>query len=248
MGLADRVERDFKQDELRRRESARRATEAAEAEALQRRDQPELVFKRHEQEREPPRPEPSSAQDWQRWTLAEIEYAVDTLRDATGMVLGQKSREVRDALGAEVDLLRRQLAQLRAEFDADRGIKHLHEEIAAARADVPQIPAIEERVAAEQAGMKKEIARLRSELKSTRDKVADLRVENSQVNHALSLLEKKQLPKPSIQVSLSTPDSSFILRDEDRGALSAWQRFLDCALTSNSDAEASVKGRTNGAA
>ena len=191
----------------------------------------------------PPKAAPVQQSAWWEWVKTHVDREIDALREATGQALAMKAGEVRAALSAEIDLIKRQVAQLRAEFDADRGIKALQAEIAAARASVPKLPAIAADLEAEQAAMRKEIARLTRELTAAQTRITNVHVELSQTRYDLSKLESKT-PKPVVTVTLSTPQSSFVVRDDDPGASAAWQRFLENVVQSNPAAE----GRVNGSA
>ena len=92
------------------------------------------------------------------------------LSDAIGEALGMKARGAPRARRRD-RLLRRQLVQLRAEFDADRGIKALHAEVASARADVPKVPDLVAAFEAKQATLTREVATMKRELATTRDKL-----------------------------------------------------------------------------
>ena len=165
------------------------------------------------------------------------------MEEAIGQALGMKAAELRRAFRDEVDPLRRQVAQLRAEFDADRNLKALHKEIEDARRDVPRLPDVEARFAAKQAEAKREIASLKKELAATRERLTLVHTELGQVRYQVG-----KSPKPAVTVTLNTPESSFIVRDDDPAASAAWQRFVENVVESNPDATAQIEGRVNGTA
>ena len=204
----------------------------ADSDAVSRRDGATsgLIYKtrvRQPRDRELAAPAPPIAPGeqvaWWQWVdtriAHDIETLVDTLYEAIGQVIATERRSAR----AEVDLLRRQLAQLRAEFDADRGLKALQAEVAAARADVPKLPDVEARFAAKHAEARREIASLKKELEATRARLTLVHTELGTVRYQF----EKKSPKPVVTVSFNTPESSFVVQDDDPAASEAWRRFAE---------------------
>ena len=166
------------------------------------------------------------------------------MREAVGQALGMKAGEVRAQLRDEIDLLRRQLTQLRAEFDAARGLEALQAEIAAARASVPKLPDLEAQFESKQSETRRELARLKHELASTKERLTLVHTELATTRFNLSRLESAP-PKPVITVSLNTPDSSFVVKDDDPSAATAWREFLENVARNNPTAEGHINGKAN---
>ena len=123
---------------------------------------------------------------------------------------------------------------LREEVAVERKLKALKEEI-------PRLPDLEAQFESKQAETRREIARLKRELSVTRERLSNVHVELSQTRYGLSVLENKS-PKPVVTVTLTTPDSSFVVRDDDPAASVAWQRFFENVVEFNPDLEGRVNG------
>jgi chromosome segregation ATPase len=138
----------------------------------------------------------------------------------------------------EYDLLRRELAVLRGEVGVERRLQALKAEIAVAKAEIPQVPAIEARVTAELAAHKTEIERLEAQLKTTKDRLSNLR------DYTLTQMERKQAkraaPEPAIEIKLETSATQFVMRDIDPAAMDAWRNFVAGMLQAQQDAETTL--------
>jgi hypothetical protein len=123
----------------------------------------------------------ATEQPWWERVQEYVDYRVDVLRDAVGEALGTVTNKLceqlerEDAvLKRENKLLRREFAVLREEVRVERGLRDLHEEVAEARKQMPKVPAIAERLRAEQ-----NIARV------------DISTEQSKLRHDLSVLKAR---------------------------------------------------------
>ena len=181
---------------------------------------------------------PGEQVSWWEWVQRHVDYRLEALEEAIGQALGMKAGELRRALTAEIDLLKRQVAQLRAEFDADRNLRALQAEIQAARADVPKFPDL----AAKQTEMRKEVANLKRELEATRNRLTLVHIELGTTRYQL----EKKFAKPTVTVTLNTPEFSFVVKDDDPSASAAWQRFMENVVESNPTAK--FEGQTDGKA
>ena len=202
--------------------------------ALERRDATGgLVYKTHINGPSPPKSAPAQQGAWWEWVRTHVTREQEALVEAVGVVIASKCGEVKDQLSSEIVLLKRELTILPEEVAVERKLKALKEEI-------PRLPALEAQLDAKQAETRKEIARLRKELSVTRDRLTVVHGELSQTRFNLSRLEST--PKPVVTVTLSTPQSTFIVRDDDPAAAAAWRGFLENVVESNPDLEGRVNG------
>ena len=182
--------------------------------------------------------------------LALLRHEAASLRDEVERerALSAKAADIeRTQRETEYDLLRRELAVLRGEVGVERGFQALKAEIAVAKAEIPQVPAIEARVTAELAAHKTETERLEAQLKTTKDRLSNLR------DYTLTQMERKQAkratPEPAIEIKLETSATQFVMRDIDPAAMDAWRNFVAGMLQAQQDAETTLSiTRATGAA
>lgn len=182
--------------------------------------------------------------------LALLSHEAASLRDEVERerALSAKAADIeRTQRETEYDLLRRELAVLRGEVGVERGFQALKAEIAVAKAEIPQVPAIEAQVTAELAAHKTETERLEAQLKTTKDMLSNLR------DYTLTQMERKQAkratPEPAIEIKLETSATQFVMRDIDPAAMDAWRNFVAGMLQAQQDAETTLSiTRATGAA
>ena len=197
-----------------------------------------MIYKTRVNRRDEPPPKATSALQapWWRWVEEHVTREQEALVEAVGVVIASKCGEVKDQLSSEIVLLKRELTVLREEVAVERKLKALKEEI-------PRLPAIEAQLDAKQAETKKEIARLRKELSVTKDRLTLVHTELATTRFNLSQLESKS-PKPQVTVTLSTPESSFVLQDDSTGASEMWRRLIENVVENNPGAEGHINGAT----
>jgi septal ring factor EnvC (AmiA/AmiB activator) len=72
-----------------------------------------------------------------------------------------------------------------------RGLRDLRDEVEEAREQVPKIPAIADRLTAEQKRLEAEQARLERELAKTKDRISKMRADQSIMSYGLDELRKQ---------------------------------------------------------
>ena len=118
---------------------------------------------------------------WAAWVDDRITAAIDVNNEAVGQALGEYCGQQIAPLKREIELLRREVTQLREHVELERGLKELRTVVDAARRQVPNFPKIVERLEAGQ-------SRLRREVADAKEKLGDLRVDASLTNHRLAEL------------------------------------------------------------
>jgi chromosome segregation ATPase len=108
---------------------------------------------------------------------------MDMMREAVAHVIGQTRREV-DGLKRELTLLQREFGVLRDEAKVERGLHDLRDEIAQARAQVPNVPAIAAQLEADQRALQRELDETKARLRATR-------VDVSVAGHRIAELDKE---------------------------------------------------------
>jgi hypothetical protein len=109
----------------------------------------------------------------------------------------------------------------------------LHDEVEVAKAEIPQVPAIEARITAKQSSLAAAQRRLEQELTKQKDRIGKLRVEQSLTDHGLKTLEQAQ--RPVVELKFVTDDGCcFSLKDAHPDAIATWRRFAHELVASNS--------------
>jgi chromosome segregation ATPase len=128
---------------------------------------------------------PATATDipWWEWVQQHCDYRMDMMREAVAHVIGQTRREV-DGLKRELTLLQREFGVLRDEAKVERGLHDLRDEIAQARAQVPNVPAIAAQLEADQRALQRELDETKARLRATR-------VDVSVAGHRIAELDKE---------------------------------------------------------
>ena len=122
----------------------------------------------------------SEHQSWQEW-VSDFVYAriAEFAEDA-----GKQTVRWLDEIRREQKLLEREVVQLREQLAIERGLASLRDEVADARAQVPKVPELVERLETQQ-------ARFKSELEKTQKRVSRVRVDQSIAAHRLADLAKE---------------------------------------------------------
>jgi chromosome segregation ATPase len=84
---------------------------------------------------------------WSQWTEACIDARIEQAASEMGKVVGELLTELRRELG----LLQRELTQLREQVGLERGLRDLRTEVEQARAEVPQMPKLMQKLEESQA-------------------------------------------------------------------------------------------------
>jgi hypothetical protein len=135
--------------------------------------------------------------------------------------------------------LEREIFVLRSELALERQVRALHDEVAAARAGVPKLPAIEARVNAKQSKLAAEQARLERELAKTKDRINKMRVEQSQADCRFAQHLKQS--EPAVELHFQTASASFAVRDLHPDAAAAWRDFCNDLASERQSPDASLR-------
>lgn len=128
--------------------------------------------------------------------------------------------------------MRREVAALREQIGLQRELESLRAQVAVAKAEIPQVPAIEARLNGEQAELKRELDRQARELAKQKDRLGKLRVDQSMTDFSLKKLERAQ--QPVIELKFVTEDGCcFSLKDANPGAVETWRRFAADLVAAN---------------
>jgi hypothetical protein len=125
---------------------------------------------------------------------------------------------------SELESLRREVVLLRGELGVDRGLAALHDEVAAAKSEVPKFDDLEARVDAGQVKLRTEHKRLERELAATKARLGKMRVAQSAADYRLS--EHIRERQPVIELKFESAASQFTMRDLHPDAAAAWRRFV----------------------
>jgi hypothetical protein len=160
---------------------------------------------------------------------AEYQLGVKELRDQVA-----RAKDAQAQAGEE--LLRRELAVLQKEVGLERAVRALHDEVEFAKAEVPQVPAIEARIDSRLSEMAAEQKRLQDELQKTMNRVSKMRVNQSITEYSLkeSLKELQHAQQPAVELKFVTEDGCcFSLKDANPGAVETWRRFAADLVAAN---------------
>jgi hypothetical protein len=156
--------------------------------------------------------ESGSDMAWQDWVEERIEQHLEPLNEVIGQAMAEWVGQRLDPLERELALLRHEFICLREDVALAKSLHELREEVATARKQIPKVPAIEARLGAEQTRLVAEQDRLQRELDVTKDKLANLRVEQGLDRHSISQLEKAA-SKTTASIEMETSVARFALRN-----------------------------------
>jgi hypothetical protein len=148
----------------------------------------------------------------------------------------RERQEQEDALTRyEIGIARREYAVLQKEIGLERAVRALHDEVEAAKTEIPRLPEIEARVDAKQSKLAAEQKRLGEELAKQKDRIGKLRVDQSVTEYGLKedLKELKRAQQPVVELKFESVDGQFTMRDMHPDAATAWRRFVAEMVASN---------------
>jgi hypothetical protein len=126
----------------------------------------------------------------------------------------EREREALRARAIEADRteregLRRDITLLREQIGLERGLRTLHDEVAAAHSEIPKLPAIVSQLQAEttiaRADADKKIATLERELNATKGRLRKARVEQSITSYKLAEPRAQNYPSRFVQIVVPFP-------------------------------------------
>jgi chromosome segregation ATPase len=141
------------------------------------------------------------------------------------------TRQAIETSRGECESLHRTINALREQLAIERGFAALKEDIAVAKADIPRLPDIEAQVNAKQAAYKREQDGFARELKTTKDRIGHLMVEQSQTNYNLKQLQHQR--PPVVELRFESEDGQFTMHDLHPDAATAWRRFAKEMIEAN---------------
>jgi hypothetical protein len=196
--------------------------------------QPELIYKKREDAAVASAPSQRGAsvaseteQAWWQWVDARIEAALEAHGEVVGEALGDFCGPQFAAQKGELELLRREVTQLREQVGLERGLRELRSEVEEARGQVPRLPEIVGQFKTEQ-------ARLQREVETTREKLKNLRVNQCLADRRLSQLSKATEARASaMEMKIQTTVSSFEMREVHPDAAATLRDFAAGALASH---------------
>jgi predicted nuclease with TOPRIM domain len=108
-----------------------------------------------------------------------------------------------------------------------RGLRDLRDEVEEAREQVPKIPAIADRLTAEQKHLEAEQARLERELAKTKDRISKMRADQSIMSYRLDELRKQTEASSaaSIEMEFESRHSRFQMKAVHPEAAKALKEF-----------------------
>jgi chromosome segregation ATPase len=155
---------------------------------------------------------------------ARIAACLETHSEAVGEAIGEYCGQKLAAMKGQVELLEREIAQLREQIAVERGLKALREQVDQARAEVPKVPALVEQLEAGE-------ARLQRELKTTKDKLSRVRVDQSIARYEVSQLREQTAARATkIEATIETHASAFAVGEIHPDARTALRNFADEAV------------------
>jgi hypothetical protein len=179
---------------------------------------------------------------WWQWVDARIEACLEAHNEAVGTAMGEFCGPQVAALRRQIELLEREVTQLREQVGLERGLAALREEVEEARKEVPKLPAIAERLETGQ-------ARLQRELKRTQDRVTRVRVNQSMTDFKLDELSKATAKRAAgLEMKIETSVSAFAVGDIHPAAASALHDFAAEAINNGKTIWRFDPGPTAGAA
>jgi hypothetical protein len=161
---------------------------------------------------------------WWEWVDQRLEARLEAVYEGVGTAIADYCGPQVAALKRELELVRQEFAVLQQQVGLASGLKALREEVDRAVASVPRVPALVEQLEAGQAELKRE-------LKATKDKLTQTRVNQTMHDYRLSELDKAtKAHAAGLEMKLETTVSSFTMRESHPDARAALRNFADEAL------------------
>jgi chromosome segregation ATPase len=205
----------------------KRPTGPREREATTSKPQSELVFKAIDDAIAPTEHRTaagSSELPWWEWVDQRLDARLEAHGEETGTAIADFCGPQFAALKRQIQLLEREVTQLREQVALERGLRDLRTEVEVARAEVPKLPAIAARLERGQ-------ARLERELETTQQKLKRTRVDQRIADHQLTKLrEATEQRAASVEMKFETTVSSFRMHEIHPDAARAMKNFADAAL------------------
>jgi hypothetical protein len=156
---------------------------------------------------------------WQEW----VKSYVDANNEGVGEALAKYCEQTIAPLRRELELLQQQFTVLREQVGLERGLAALREEVNVARAAVPKVPTIVEKL---EAGQK----RLEREAKTIKEKLTGVRVRLYESDYKLEQLQKSATARATeIETKIETIET-FRTREIHPDAAATLRAFADEAL------------------
>jgi chromosome segregation ATPase len=169
----------------------------------------------------------SEQQSWQEWVESFVDARLEAHGEHVGEQLGHFFGPQIAALKRELEILRREVAQVREQLDGERGLRDLRTEIAQARSEVPKLPSVVQRLEESQARLVGEIAR-------TKESVKRMRIDQSLTDRRVAKLQETTAARAmAIEARVETTVSSFAMREIDPRAAAALRNFATATLESS---------------
>jgi hypothetical protein len=156
---------------------------------------------------------------WWQWVDERLESCLEANNEGVGVALAEYCAQEIAPLKRELELLQREVTQLREQVGLERGLRDLRTQVEVARAQVPKIPEIAARLEREQGRLQRELESTQQKLKRTR---VDQRIADYQLN---KLREATEARSAAVEMKLETSISSFTMRDIHPDAASALKNF-----------------------
>jgi hypothetical protein len=112
--------------------------------------------------------ESGSELPWWQWVDRRIEACLEAHSESVGTAIGEYCGPQVAALKRELELLQREIVQLREQVGLERGLRDLRREVEDARAQTPKIPEIAARLEAGQERLQRELETAKTKLKRVR--------------------------------------------------------------------------------
>jgi chromosome segregation ATPase len=154
---------------------------------------------------------------WAEWVDQRIAACLEPLYESVGTAMGEYVGQQVAALKRQIELLEREIVQLREQFAIERGLRDLRSEVEAARAEVPKLPAIMGRFEKEQEGLRREVEKQKARLNRAR-------ADQSMTDYRLSELQKSAKARAT-EIEMKLETASFTMREVHPNAKAALRDF-----------------------
>jgi predicted nucleic acid-binding Zn-ribbon protein len=192
----------------------------------------EVVYKRHDEAVVERRATAASGseQSWAEWVDGRITAAIAAAGEGVGEAIGDLYDPQFAALKRELEVLRREVVQLREQVGLERELKELKDQVETAKNGMPRLPEIVGQFKSEQ-------ARLKRELETTREKLRAVRVDQSVANFRLGELDKETRKQAAnVEMKIETRvAASFAMREMHPDAAAALRNFATATLGARQD-------------